>query len=164
MPGGYHSKWPIRAPRRIFRPFFWKKRRFGRFWRQMCSERPNLDSNQCCGPQTRSQPSGHPQGSYLVGSKYMDPFRPSRVSFTCKVNFASLGAQKSNGSGAKRGNFMPNLVRCQIRVQSEMWSSCLNGFLRAVPVNKNVKLDYLGNLLRGFGSWMPVGPCGRCGA
>ena len=38
----------------------------------------------------------------------MDPFRPSRVSFTCKVDFASLGAPKSNGSGAKRGNFWPN--------------------------------------------------------
>ena len=39
----------------------------------------------------------------------MDPFRTSSVSFTCKVDFAYLGAPKSNGSGAKRGNFMPNL-------------------------------------------------------
>ena len=40
----------------------------------------------------------------------MDPFRPSRVSFTCKDDFASLGAQKSNGSGAKRGNFVILLI------------------------------------------------------
>ena len=46
----------------------------------------------------------------------MDPFRPSRVSFTCKYDFAFLGFINSNGSGAKRGNFAIFPILAQIGV------------------------------------------------
>ena len=46
----------------------------------------------------------------------MGPSRLSRVSFTCKYRFASLGYINSNGSGAKRGNFAIFPILAQIGV------------------------------------------------
>ena len=46
----------------------------------------------------------------------MGPSRLSRVSFTCKDKFASLGSINSNGSGAKRGKFAILQILAQMGV------------------------------------------------
>ena len=46
----------------------------------------------------------------------MGPSRLSRVSFTCKDKFASLGSINSNGSGAKGGKFAILQILAQMGV------------------------------------------------